>query len=351
MAGNYWQAGTSIFDGRTRRYHHIREGVAAIGGDLGRLAQTKVHDYFWGIAKPKNKLAPYQRGRRWLAQHRKTRYRKRSSSAAHQRGRNPYTMSTGHYNYERFYKRKWAPRRGKYQPYSTQGGRPYRGRFTRRRRNNRTGGFRHIGMRPVISGELKFLDTNLNSEAFTTAWIPKNPTTVNCLNAVPQGTTESSHDGRVYWVHAIFIRGTITHTLLQGAAAPSADLRVRICLVWDTQCNGAELAATEVMDAGAADDLLAFRDLQHSKRFRVLKDKFFQINPKTMSEGGADFFANPATSRDFKWNTVFKRPIKVITDGTGNTVSDISDNAFHIIGIASSTTITLTYECRVRFSG
>lgn len=214
-----------------------------------------------------------------------------------------------------------------------------------RYQNRRTGGY--------IGVEKKFFDTELDDTAFTAAWTALEPATTN-LTAIAQGDGESSRDGREYAIDSIHIRGYVTRDLQESQTAPASDILVRVCLVWDTQTNGAQLTATQVMDGSQTQDVFAFRNLQYTKRFRVLKDLTIKLNvaPAVVNEGAANLFASGYIIRPFKINKVFKNPIRVIMSGTAADIANVTDNSLHIIGVSTNATATsLHYQCRVRFRG
>ncbi len=201
--------------------------------------------------------------------------------------------------------------------------------------------------------EKKFLDTTSTTTAFPTGWVRLNPTagSVGCLSMPATGDTESSRDGRTYMIHSIFVRMTITMAAVETATAPINSTSYRVCLVHDQQTNGTAIVATEVMDAGASRDEDSFRNLQNTRRFRVLSDTGHQvINVFQVADGAtADRFSNATQQRVVKFNHEFKEPIKVRCTGTGADVQFCSDNSLALIGIANQTTVSYTFETRIRF--
>ncbi len=210
--------------------------------------------------------------------------------------------------------------------------------------NFRTGGFMDI--------EQKFADFETDGDAFATTWAPMEDGTILSVSGVGQGDGESNRDGRKYWIHSIHIRATVEASAIEAQTAPLADLKGRLCLVWDTQTNGAQLTATDVMDGGQTDDTLSFRNLQHSKRFRVLWDKKWKLTRNNVAQGAVDLFAaNRSVTGIMVFNKSFANPIPVICTGTTNVIASISDNSFHIIGVSNSVTALLNYQVRLRFTG
>ncbi len=197
--------------------------------------------------------------------------------------------------------------------------------------------------------EIKFIDFELDTEAFTGAWAAKNPTTVNCLSAVAQGDGESDRDGRTYYITSIHIKGEFNIAAIEASTAPLNDRVSRICVVWDKQTNNTEIVATDVMDAGQSNDVYAYRNLQEVTRFVILYDKTVTIRPPQTNEGAANAYAAGAAIRRFKFDHYFKRPIKVVMTGTSGVVGSVSNNSLAVIGISDSATVLLTYQARLRY--
>ncbi len=199
--------------------------------------------------------------------------------------------------------------------------------------------------------EVKFVDVESINDAFATTWATMEDATNDCVSGVAIGDTESSRDGRKYFIKSVHIRAVVHVVAAEANVNPRTDLRGRICLVWDTQTNGAQLTATDVMDGGQTDDTLAFRNLQHSKRFKVIWDKSWKlINFGQMAQGAINLFAIPATNTVImQFHKVFPKPIPVVCTGTDATVTSISDNSLHIIGVANDTSALLNMQIRIRF--
>ncbi len=214
----------------------------------------------------------------------------------------------------------------------------------RRFLNQRTGGFQAL--------ENKFFDVESVGDGFTATWATMEPATTN-LTAIAQGDSESNRDGRKYSINSIHIKGFVVDTVVESGTAPVQDRYVRICLVHDTQTNGAQLSATDVMDGGQTNDELAFRNLQFTKRFKILMDKSFVIptSRASMNEGAINLFAHAGPKVRFSFNKKFKVPIPVTMSGTTADIANVTDNSIHMIGVGDTTTTQLTYQCRIRFSG
>ncbi len=214
-----------------------------------------------------------------------------------------------------------------------------------RAQNKRTGGF--------AGREAKFLDTNVTTDPFTTAWLPMDPgSSVDTISAVAQGIGESQRVGRAYRIHSISIRGFMTIAAAESATAPVDDTICRIALVLDKQTNAAQLSAPNVYSAAASSDVNSFRNMQFIDQFDVLKTVTRTMKPGQTNEGAANLFSN-GTIRSTPWSmhVNFNPPIKVVCPGTTGVVASVADNSFHVIGTATSAQATLTYTSRVRYSG
>ncbi len=222
----------------------------------------------------------------------------------------------------------------------------------RRRRtarlNIRTGGF--------LGREMKFLDTALTGATLSATWTggELDPAVFLGLSCVAQGNSEIQRIGRKYTVHSIHIKGFIQVSALEAQPAPIADQITRLILVVDQQTNGAQLDAESVIvSAGAGTDVNAFRNLEFTHRFRVLKDKFIRVGVGNhgTNEGAVNSFANSQFLIPFKFNHSFKPGLQVIASDTSAIIADMVDNSIHLIGCSTAATNTITYTARCRFTG
>ncbi len=214
--------------------------------------------------------------------------------------------------------------------------------------NRRTGGY--------MSMEKKFVDFRVDNDAFTTIWAggEMEDATALSVSATAQGDGESQRDGRVYYIHEVYVTGTVNIAASESQAAPNADVVCRLAMVWDKQTNGAQLNAEDVfLTVAASDDIDSYRNLQQVQRFSVLQDKKIRIpvaNTVT-NEGAANLFSNGAIVVPFKMSYKFRVPLKVTCSGTTAAIASITDNSIHIIGTATATTAQLSYTSRCRFTG
>ncbi len=213
---------------------------------------------------------------------------------------------------------------------------------------------RHPGYRTIkqqVPDELKFFDTFLNDEAFTAVWAPKNPATVDVLNAIVQGAEANDRIGRIYWIKHVYIKGEVNVAESEAQINPFDDIIWRIVLVNDHNTNAIEVVAGQVMDITSSPLLYAFRELARSQRFNILWDHTGTLKRFYVNDGAADKFSHGIERQRFEKYVTFKKPLKVECVGTGGTIASLTGNSIQLIGISDNTTLRLTYQCRIRFFG
>ncbi len=238
-----------------------------------------------------------------------------------------------------------------------------RSRYTKKRKvkygvrwnggiNYRPGSHYPGHMVPFRTEEMKFVDMEMDVNALTTSWATHEPAATDSISAVATGDGESNRDGRVYYIHSVHLNGRCDFGLQESVGAPPSDIIFRVIVVVDKQTNGAQLTATDVMDAGQTDDFHAFRNLQFTQRFWVLYDNLWSLDlaKRVTNEGATNLFANGIGIHLWKMNYTFNTPLKVTCSNTTAVIASITDNSIHVIAIASSTSTTISYQSRVRFT-
>ncbi len=209
--------------------------------------------------------------------------------------------------------------------------------------NKRTGGFLGI--------ESKFIDSTYTDAIVTSiAGAEADPpgagaqTSPGSISGIAQGDGESNRDGRKCTLTSVHVRGSVTR---DSASAMTNAAVIRVVLVQDTQTNGVQLSAENVfVDSGNVEH--QWRNLQFSKRFKVLKDQTFIVQPPAAGGNGTSNDAG-AGIRTFKWNIPVNIP--VIHNGTTVAITNVTDNSLHMLAWSSDTLTTLKYQSRVRFVG
>lgn len=215
--------------------------------------------------------------------------------------------------------------------------------------NARIGGFLGI--------ENKFYDTSLVGSAIvsaaTMAGLEKDPGTVNCISAPAQGDGESNRDGKSIKLLSVHVNGMVTAARQADQTAADGSSECFVALVLDTQTNGAQLNSEDVYTNPGADASLCshpLRNLQYSKRFKILKYKIFTLQNPTMAWDGTNI-EQSGIQRSFRMDTRLNLPVTFNATGAG--VSSVVDNSLHIIAGTNGTQLVplISYNARVRFVG
>lgn len=211
--------------------------------------------------------------------------------------------------------------------------------------NIRTGGFQGI--------ENKFKDLSRTLVAIGTVWTRLDPAVELCIGGTDEGTGPSDRVGRVYTINQLMVTGMLQRVSSEVDTAPPFDAIIRLVLVWDTQTNGAQLTAADLFaSSGVVNEVFAYRNLQFTHRFIVLVDKIFTIGKIPFNNIANNLFAYGSAQRQFRLQKTFtKNPVKIRCSGTGDTVADIQDNSFHLIGCSNQAGWTCSINTRARFTG
>lgn len=213
--------------------------------------------------------------------------------------------------------------------------------------NLRTGGF--IGM------ELKFYDlyhaATLASSA-TMAGLEQDPGTELCLNGMASDTDPSTRDGRQITMKNIYISGHIYDN--GGPAAGTVQTQiVYIALVLDTQTNRAQLNSEDVFvnPGGATSCIAPLRNLEYSKRFRVLDHVRLEVPVDLVWQGTTTEHCYRRVP--FKLAAKLDKVVNFVDPSTAASgVSAITDNSLHIIACATDNAVVgISYNSRLRFVG
>jgi len=210
--------------------------------------------------------------------------------------------------------------------------------------------------------EKKFYDCALANAAiaqnanFQTCWLDPTaiPAATQCLNAPVQGTGANQRVGIKYNILSIWIGGQVyVQPVANLATAPPATT-VFWALVMDKQTNGAQMATELIYQNPSATlfgaSLNPVRNIQYSKRFKVLKTWNCVLTPNFSGDGVANQEDVAAASMPFEFFKKFNKPIRVECAANGGTVADIMNYSFHLIGCANGGAALMTYNCRVRFT-
>lgn len=186
--------------------------------------------------------------------------------------------------------------------------------------------------------EKKFLDT-----AIADATIASTMTFYN-LGVIPQGTTESQRVGRKVTVKSIHIDGLVS--LLAATDATNTSCAVRMRLVEDTQTNGAQFAATDMLET---DSIFSFHNLAETGRFRTLAVRDFVLkSPGAAASGAAYVFGEDA--RWIKINKTCNIPLEFDNSVTTGAIGSAKKNTIWLVFQTSTGEITVSnMNARIRY--
>lgn len=243
----------------------------------------------------------------------------------------------------------------------------YRGSGAPARLNKRTGGFIGIEHKWFDSG---ITITTIPTGVATMIVDPVTPTNLKHLAGIPQGVTENNRVGRKVRLTSIHIKGYLHKPVVIDASPTVSEATsassVRITLVLDTQTNGTQMStgdcyqghesniATQGDGVGPGmEEGLFFRNLEHSARFRVLKDFKVEMNPSGLG-GFTATLCNPSMVIPFE----FELPLNVVMEFKNATglIAACTTNSLHLTAIQYSAAVgplnvNISYFCRVRFVG
>ncbi len=216
-------------------------------------------------------------------------------------------------------------------------------RGRRRVLNARTGGFLGIEKKFIdyTYGPTAIVTTNTSAEADPGS-------SVDCISAVAQGDGESNRDGRKMVIKNIHLRGNVEFAAIDDAGSIAGPAIVRVAVIWDTQTNAGQENSEDVFLA-ATNVEHAYRNLQFSKRFRVLMDRSFTLNLTAAAAGTAITVDSGGVARTFTMDKTVNIPVE--HKATTAVVGSVVDNSIHVIAFASRSGVNLSYQSRVRFVG
>lgn len=228
-------------------------------------------------------------------------------------------------------------------------------------------------MAPAPKGEMKYFDCEraANIAACTTTWVAgtmQDPdstinlgdaavATPNCLFAPKVSAALNGRIGRKVLVHKVKVRGAIFVPVQAAQNAADASTLIRVVLAEDKQTNAAQMTGAQLFNDAtlSSETVNSFQNPNHFGRFRVLKDRMFQIRDLNMvGSPTANDVVQTGYAIPFKIFKSFKKqPIKVNFNATnGGTVADVIDHSFHMLVGANSIAYapSISYYSRVAYT-
>lgn len=226
---------------------------------------------------------------------------------------------------------------------------------TRKMSNYRTGGYLGI--------EFKYYDLGVTSATVASpasdcSGGEQDPATVNCLNAMAIGDEATERIGKQISMTHLQIAGTVERAENSNTAInlPPASGECTVVLLLDTQANGATFNSEDVyknLVGNAEGNACLLRNLEYSKRFKVIKKRVFSLDYKSITaydDSGTPKLDFAGVSVPFEWNIDLKG---LKTDYKGSTagIGNVLNNALHVMALATTTGFKLSYASRLRFVG
>lgn len=215
-------------------------------------------------------------------------------------------------------------------------------KLTTYRRRKRTPSYSKVAS--MMGIELKnfdqYLDTSLPQTSLTGAVI--SPSTSDSLCGIQQGDGAEEREGRKVTMKKLFLNVQLYSTSVIG-------VDVRLMIVQDTQTNGNQLVANQVLVNTAPDQQLsAFRNLANTKRIKVLYDQIHHLAPSLTEVGSVVIGSTP---RKYVKIALDLKDTIVTYTGTQGTIANIQDNSWQLIAFASDSQTDISYASRCRFYG
>ncbi len=220
--------------------------------------------------------------------------------------------------------------------------------FRRRKRFRRGGRYRR-GRRRLIGAscsapfESKVHDVTYASDAFATTTAAIDHAAGESLLLIPQGVDNNERVGRSICVSSIQVDGRIR--LVAGVAASGGHNLVKVQLVLDKQCNGADATILDVVETATID---SYRNLANAKRFKILATKVINLQ--------GSFYGNGTDTKSGPVGVPFtlykKLSLPVVYDSTAGAVTELQTNNLFLMGsMSESVTANFLGKVRIRFTG
>ncbi len=212
------------------------------------------------------------------------------------------------------------------------------------RRTVAFGRARAVVVASVAPGELKFHDVDLDDAAIATAG-----TVVPTVNIIPQGVTEKTRVGRKCTIKSIGWRYRMSLPEVNDAGSPSNGDVVRVIMFLDRQANKATAAVTDLLESA---NFQSFNQLANKNRFRVLHDKMYDINYKTLASHGfaADTFDSAQVQLSGEFFARVTIPIEFDDSASTGVISTITSNNIGVVLIGATGAAGFDSKIRLRFS-
>lgn len=191
----------------------------------------------------------------------------------------------------------------------------------------------------------------------------QDPLPKDCLNSIDEGTGEENRTGRRIVIDSVYVKGCVFISGGTGTFDPAFwnQPSIFLAMYLDKESNNqVDPPVTNLLFKNPTGTNFAstrpLKNMSWYKRFTVLKSVHLNfcgnisITGDNVTEDKMILFGG---ALPFELYHKFKDGLEVTYSGTGGEVTDITDNALHMVGWTSSEEIgpLLEYNCRVRFWG
>lgn len=187
--------------------------------------------------------------------------------------------------------------------------------------------------------EKKFVDTDFSDGTLASTMTFYNPM------VIAQGDKENERVGRKVTLRSLHIRGWIY--LLNATNVTNTGNLFRMRIVVDTQCNGAQFAATDLLES---DTINSFSNLANRSRFRVLADKVMSFSAHGGTATGAAYTFGEVM-KPINMNLRLNIPIEFDNSATTGAITTVRSNYLCIVMQSlTGEILSVGFTTRVRYT-
>lgn len=183
--------------------------------------------------------------------------------------------------------------------------------------------------------EKKFIDVVIGLTATTTA----GAITGHSMNLVAQGVTDVTRVGNKITVKNINVRLHL-QMVSQASIAPVNDV-VRFVMYIDKQCNGQDCAVADILQQTS--NTYAFRNMDQTDRFIILKDKFVPLYLTTVDAA----LGSSGIARMLKFSKKLDLPIHY--SSTTGAITEVKSNNIGWFIMSENAVASFSGQMRMKF--
>lgn len=196
----------------------------------------------------------------------------------------------------------------------------------------------YYGRYPPLGNEYKFFDTTWDESGIAATGL----IALDSVNEVAAGTGENQRIGRKITIRSIHVRWDVV--LTAGTTANETDDNLRLIVYLDRQCNGATAAVTDILETAA---YKSFNNLSNKNRFKILADKFTDINSMSGAyTGSTDNYGKAGKYRSMH----MKCNIPVEFSSTTGAITEIRSNNVGVLLITANANANSEGQVRIRYT-